>query len=150
MAWQDSRDSNNEIYFARLNSYGSAKIGSDVRLTNDPGNSIQPWIAWTGAEYGVFWQDERSGNYDLWFQRVGAGGGTLGVNKEVTTTSYTINACAAFGQYGFMVTGLGDGGANYAIPWGCNDDTSAPSLPAAISMPTASQGQPPWWAGSPL
>jgi hypothetical protein len=132
MVWDDGRDGNDEIYFARINASGSSKIGSDVRLTNDAGNSWYPRIVWTGAEYGVFWQDDRSGNNEIWFQRVGAGGGTPGISKEVTTTAYTGYPGAAFGQYGFLVTGMGDAGANYALPWGCNDDTSAPTCPGNL------------------
>jgi hypothetical protein len=129
MAWSDFRDGNYEIYFARINAAGSAKIGSDIRLTNDTVDSVNPWIVWTGVEFGVFWDDNRSGNSDIWFERVGAGGGTPGINKQVTTSAGITIAGAAFGQYGFMVTGAGDGGANYVLPWGCNDDTSAPSCP---------------------
>jgi len=34
VSWYDDRDGNEEIYFARVSSAG-AKIGSDLRVTND-------------------------------------------------------------------------------------------------------------------
>ncbi len=119
LAWYDYRDSNYEIYFARLTASG-AKLGTDLRLTNDTAYSLDPRIVWTGAEYGVFWQDNRSGNYDLWFQRVSAAGAAIGSNTQVTATSDMESPGAAFARYGYLATGTIYSGANFVQAWGCN------------------------------
>jgi Putative metal-binding motif len=61
-----------EIYFARLDPSG-AKVGTDLRFTNTAFDSAGPSIAWTGAEYGIAWSEDRDGsfNYEVRFGRVG-------------------------------------------------------------------------------
>jgi len=125
LAWDDYRDGNYEIYFARLTASG-AKPGADVRLTNNTANSLRPRIVWTGAEYGVFWQDDRSGNWDLWFQRVSAGGMAQGSNTQVTATSDMEYPGAAFARYGYLATGTIYSRANFVQAWGCNYASQPP------------------------
>lgn len=125
LAWYDNRDGNFEIYFARLTASG-AKLGADVRLTNNTATSLDPRIVWTGAEYGVFWQDNRSGNWDLWFQRVSAAGAAQGSNTQVTVTSEMRYPGAAFARYGYLATGTIYQGANFVQAWGCNYASQPP------------------------
>lgn len=73
LVWEDGRNSNWEIYFARINSLGS-KIGSDVRITTNTANSWNPQIIWTGADYGITWMDDRAGNWDIFFAKVNSSG----------------------------------------------------------------------------
>jgi hypothetical protein len=70
VAWWDDRDGNNEIYFARLSSEG-VKVGGDVRVTTDAFISREPSLVWTGSGYGVAWGDDRDGNGELYFARLG-------------------------------------------------------------------------------
>ncbi len=69
-AWTDLRDGNNEIYFA-LASADGLKLGGDVRLTDDPGGSYAPGMAWTGSLFLVAWGDGRSDEGEIYFTRVG-------------------------------------------------------------------------------
>jgi hypothetical protein len=125
LAWYDYRDSNYEIYFARLTASG-AKLGADVRLTSDGADSFNPRVVWTGAEYGVFWEDNRSGNIDLWFQRVSAAGAVIGSNTQVTVTSDMGYPGAAFARYGYLATGTIYTHANFVQAWGCNYASQPP------------------------
>jgi imidazole glycerol phosphate synthase subunit HisF len=77
---------NSEIYFARLDATG-ARIGTDVRVTNDPSYSEYPSIAWTGTEYGVAWVDNRSGSSQLFFTRLDSSGGKIGGDMQETITA---------------------------------------------------------------
>jgi len=70
VSWMDDRDGNYENYFTRINASGS-KIGSDLRLTNAAGNSQYPCLSWTGSEFGASWQDDRDGNPEIYFARLG-------------------------------------------------------------------------------
>jgi len=87
LAWQDQRDGNYEIYFARLAADGT-KIGSDVRITNDGASAFTsetPSMVWTGSEYGVAWSDNRSGTYEIYFARISAAGVKIGSDTAITT-----------------------------------------------------------------
>jgi hypothetical protein len=46
----------------------------DVRISNAPGASDYPSLAWTGAEHGVAWCDTRDGNSEIYFTRISAAG----------------------------------------------------------------------------
>jgi len=79
MVWKDDRDSNDEIYFARLSSDGSKINSTDVRVTNDSYESRSPDIAWNGSEYGVCWTDDVWGSVNtLHFARLSAEGNKQG------------------------------------------------------------------------
>lgn len=135
LAWQDIRDGNAEIYFGRLAANG-AKVGADLRLSNDTAGSYRPTLLWTGAEFGVFWYDNRSGNNDLWFQRV-TGSGTLPggalANSQVTQTGGLSSASAAFARFGYLASGGSYGYNAFVQAFGCNSDSSAPSCPGGFT-----------------
>lgn len=131
MAWDDMRDGNEEIYFARLTNDG-CKLGNDLRITTDTAVSTRPALVWTGAEFGVLWQDDRTGNYETWFQRISASGTAIGGNVQVTSSYGTEWPDAAFARYGYAVTGADSGGGNYLSPWGCAADTTPPSCPTNL------------------
>ena len=128
LTWSDSRDGNNEIYFARM-AAGGAKLGTDLRLTIDAATSNASQIVWTGSEYGIFWHDYRGGNYDLWFQRVTAAGATPGGNVQLTATGGANFPAAAFGRFDYLLTGSGSAGVNFVLPVGCGTDTTPPTCP---------------------
>ena len=86
VAWQDGRDGNNEIYFARFDATG-AKIGTDVRVTTDAADSSEPSLVWTGRGYGVAWHDFRNGNYEIYFARFDASGNKVGSDVRVTSAA---------------------------------------------------------------
>jgi len=79
VSWDDYRDGNYEIYFARFTASGT-KIGSDVRITNDPSWSEAPSLVWTGTEYGVSWYDDGS---DLYFARIAENGTKIGSDFQI-------------------------------------------------------------------
>jgi hypothetical protein len=80
VSWQDLRDGNNEIYFARLSSDG-VKIGAYLRVTNDPNRSWYSSLSWTGSEYGLSWN--RSG--EIYFAWLSASGVKIGSDLRVTS-----------------------------------------------------------------
>jgi hypothetical protein len=108
ISWYDDRDGNWEIYFARLDSSGT-KIGSDVRVTNYSGNSWYPALIWTGSEYGVSWEDDRDGDYEIYFARLDSTGAKIGSDVRVTNN-------LSIAEY----PSLAWTGSEYGISW--NDD----------------------------
>jgi putative metal-binding protein len=102
IAWSDTRNVDSEIYFARFSSAGF-KLGADVRVTNAAGGTIAAAIAWSGAEWGIAWDDTRTGNEEIWFARVDASGVKVGSDFQVTSApghSRTPSIVWAGGKYG--------------------------------------------------
>jgi hypothetical protein len=86
VSWQDDREGNYEIYFARI-SDSEIKIGSDIRITSNAGQSSLPSLAWTGSEYGLSWQDDSGGNYGIYFVRLSASGDLVSPTIQITDPS---------------------------------------------------------------
>jgi len=71
VVWDDDRSGNLELWYARISSTG-AKVGSDLQLTNDPGTSDMPALAWGGSKFAMAWHDDRfAGESEILFLRLG-------------------------------------------------------------------------------
>ena len=127
LAWDDTRDGNDEIYFALLTSLGY-RSGGVVRLTNDLNTQQWPYVCWTGSEFGVFYDDGRYGALgDGGFQRVSSGGVPQGVNTQVTSgLGSSAYLAAAFAKVGYLAAGFVSSNRNYAQAFGCNYPYSPP------------------------
>jgi hypothetical protein len=88
LAWTESRDSNHEVYFTRVSAAG-AKIGTDIRVTNNPAASGNADLAWSGSEFGLGWQDDRDGNQEIYFTRLSAMGTKIGGDLRLTSAAGT-------------------------------------------------------------
>ncbi len=82
VAWREERDGNAEIYYKRSTDRGSS-WGSDIRLTNSVGISDKPTIAASGASVHIVWQDNRDGNYEIYYKRDPTGNGTYTISGQV-------------------------------------------------------------------
>lgn len=104
IAWYDDRDGNYEIYFNRLSPLGVA-AGPDTRVTANASFSANPKLAWSGSEYGVVWNDNRDGNWEVYFRRISAAGVALGVDSRITSSSsYSYADDLAWSGNGYGVT----------------------------------------------
>jgi hypothetical protein len=114
VAWHDFRDSNWEIYFARLSATG-ALMASDIRITNDPAYSGSASLVWNGAEYAMSWNDSMfDSDLEIFFRRI-AGDGSL-IDDELRITG-------AFGdsEHPSLVWT----GSEYGISWDDDRDGNA-------------------------
>lgn len=69
IAWTDERDGNREIY-ARLVDATGSPVGGEVRITTAAGVSERPVIrALKSGDFGIAWQDARSGTDAIWYGR---------------------------------------------------------------------------------
>ncbi|PIS21514.1 hypothetical protein COY33_02435 [candidate division WWE3 bacterium CG_4_10_14_0_2_um_filter_42_7] len=67
IVFDEKWDGNYEIYFSLLDQNGN-KIGGNLRITNDPGDSRDPVIGFDGRNFGVFWYDSPAGeNRGIYF-----------------------------------------------------------------------------------
>jgi Tol biopolymer transport system component len=76
VAWTDHRDGNDEVYFARISPDGE-KLGEDVRISDDMQSDREPFLAWTGYEFGLaraYWH----GYSDILFTQISADGSFVG------------------------------------------------------------------------
>jgi hypothetical protein len=83
IVWQDRRTGNYEVWFDTLDATGMREMG-DVQITNAEGFSVNPTMAYNGSEFLVAWQDDRSGIFDVYVQRLDSTGARIGDNLQLT------------------------------------------------------------------
>ena len=86
VAWDDARDGNWEIYYKRSTN-GGVSWGADVRLTNDSGESGWASGAVSDSVVHVVWQDDRDGNYEIYYKRSTDGGTSWEPDTRLTSNS---------------------------------------------------------------
>ncbi|MBZ0203902.1 MAG: T9SS type A sorting domain-containing protein [Ignavibacteria bacterium] len=67
VSWADSRHSDSEIYYKRSSDNGTT-WSSDTRITNNTGDSEQPNISVSGIHVHIVWEDNRTGQYQLYYR----------------------------------------------------------------------------------
>jgi len=107
LVYADDSVDNLELYFRAISPTGQP-LGTPVRLTTAPGDSDWPDLVWTGSEFAMVWEDERSGpnHSDLFFMRVDAMG--MRVGNEVRLTNDAP-------RQGYPI--LKWSGAGYGVAW---------------------------------
>ncbi|MFH1700168.1 MAG: choice-of-anchor J domain-containing protein [Candidatus Zixiibacteriota bacterium] len=84
VAWQDTRDGNDEIYYSKLDNNGNTLV-DDARLTNDNAQSVWPRIELDGlGNVHIVWIDERSSGPELYYTKLDIDGNTLIDDKRLT------------------------------------------------------------------
>jgi hypothetical protein len=68
VVWEENRDGNYEIYY-KHSSDGGLIWDADLRLTNATGRSGAPFIALSASNVHVMWEDNRDGNYEMYFKK---------------------------------------------------------------------------------
>jgi Secretion system C-terminal sorting domain/BNR repeat-like domain len=98
VVWHDNRYSTNdyEIFYKRSTD-GGMTWGADTRLTNDPNDSEYPTIATSGSLVHVVWDDNRDGNYEIYYKESLDAGLTWGADTRLTN---------AFGDSRYAYLGL--------------------------------------------
>jgi len=84
VVWYDFRDGNGEIYYKRSTD-GGVSWGADTRLTNNIAESWAPSVTVSGSVVHVVWQDERDGNWEIYYKNDPTGNpiGILNINSEI-------------------------------------------------------------------
>jgi hypothetical protein len=84
--WYDNRDGNDEIYYKRSTD-GGVTWGADTRLTNNTAYSNVPSIAVSGSIVHTVWQDNRDGNYEIYYKRSTDGGVSWETDTRLTNNT---------------------------------------------------------------
>ncbi|MCX7878610.1 MAG: T9SS type A sorting domain-containing protein [Ignavibacteria bacterium] len=104
VVWHDLRDANYEIYY-KYSPDAGLNWGQDIRLTNATGVSQFPCVAANTNFVHVVWNDNRNGNYEIYYKRSSDNGVTWG--SDIRLTDNTANSLGAnvsvFGNIVYVV-----------------------------------------------
>lgn len=76
VVWLDSRGATPQFYLRRIAPDGTP-LGASVPVTNFAAFRSHADFAWSGAEYGLTWNDQRDGDIALYFTRFSPAGAVL-------------------------------------------------------------------------
>ncbi len=94
VVWHEDRDGNYEIY-NKHSTDGGVNWGTDTRLTNASGFSWYSSTTAFGSLVSVVWEDNRDGNYEIYFKRSTDGGASWGTDMRLTNASGISNKPSA-------------------------------------------------------
>lgn len=90
LVWTDNRFEEGEIYYCHSLNSGQ-NWGTQLRLTNKSGNSINASVSSVSNDVHVVWQDERDGNQEIYYKHSTDGGLTWGADVRLTHNSFASN-----------------------------------------------------------
>ena len=74
VVWQDDRNGDYDVYGARLTQDGVVIDTGAFSIVNAPGDQVRPAAAFDGNNYLIVWEDQRSGESDVFGARVTTSG----------------------------------------------------------------------------
>ena len=87
IVWCDNRDElNTEIYYKRSTDNGTS-WGTDTRMTNELLASFFPSVSASGSNVHIVWEDNRDGNYEIFYKRSTNGGLSWGADTRLTNNT---------------------------------------------------------------
>jgi len=84
VVWQDVSLGNDEVFFASSSDNG-ATFGEPVNISSNDGSSASPQIAVSGDNVYVVWQDDSSGNLDIFLAASSDNGATFGEPVNISS-----------------------------------------------------------------
>ncbi len=144
VVWYDGRDGNDELYYKRSTD-GGVSWGADTRLTNNTATSVYPSVTVSGSVVHVVWQDERDGNYEIYYKRSTDGGVNWSADTRLTnnTADSYIPSVAVSGSVVHVVWYDGrdgnyeiyykrstDGGVNWSADTRLTNNTDVSQIPS--------------------
>ena len=130
LAWLQNQGGVNQVFFKQLYSYGGS-ASTAVQATNAAVQCMEPFLVWTGIEYGLFYQDNNGlGQLLINYKRISSIGVPVAGQAQVSPFLDLYSQRAAFGRYGFMLTATY--GINYMMPLGCQGDNTPPTCSANL------------------
>ncbi len=106
MVWSDMRLGRSELYYMGIGP-DALPIGSDVQLMDEPGDSMDPVLSWTGSVFGLAWTDAGDGSgTDILFSIMSASGSMLGSVVQLSE-----------GEGVFALPRIAWSGSTFGISW---------------------------------
>ncbi|KPJ59689.1 MAG: hypothetical protein AMJ46_10070 [Latescibacteria bacterium DG_63] len=113
VVWQDDSNGDSDVYGARVDTNGVVLDVSGISIAALSDNEWLPAVAFDGTNYLVVWEDDRSGDSEIYGTRVSTDGTVLDFGgTPIATGDYWYSPDVAFD------------GTNYLVVWcgGSNDD----------------------------
>lgn len=92
--WWDSRNDivgnyqSGFLYYQKLTESGQL-TGNNIAITSSFSTEFFPDIVWGNDEYGIVWEDDRDGQYDIYFIRIDAEGNIVEDSETKITETVT-------------------------------------------------------------
>ena len=83
IVWQDDRYGDYEIFY-KESLDGGVNWGADTRLTNDLNGSYLAFVAVTDSAVHVVWEDNRTGDMEIYYKRNPTGNMPVGIGNDQT------------------------------------------------------------------
>lgn len=135
ITWQDWRNGNFDIYAQRYDPMGNP-LSSNFKVSDDTGTFTQgnPAVTLNGTKnFVIVWQDNRSGNYDIYIQRLDSLGISLGpnfkVNDDTGSAEQSYPSIASDSSGNFVITWEDTRNGNDDIYAQVYNSTGVPSGP---------------------
>ncbi len=88
VVWHDARSGNLDVYYTKLDNNGNTLI-DDTALTTDLSSSLYPAIVADARNAHIVWQDNRDGNWEIYYEKLdGMNGNSLVHNLRLTNDIY--------------------------------------------------------------
>lgn len=83
LSWHSERDGEMDVSFMAFVPE-DVPGATEVRITDNPGSSMYPDLAWTGSELGLIYHDEVDGRTEIFLSRISSDGSPLGTSVRLT------------------------------------------------------------------
>jgi len=88
ITWHDKRDGNREIYYTKLDNKGTTLVDGTRLTPTASADSYRTAIAVdTNNNIHITWNDERDGNWEIYYTKLDSNGNTLVDDTRLTTAS---------------------------------------------------------------
>jgi hypothetical protein len=124
LVWDDHTPGNNEIFYKRSTTNGST-WGKQKRLTHNAGGSYSPAIAVSGSHIHVVWNDDTTGNAEIFYKRSTTNGSTWGKQIRLTHSGTSYSPAIAVSGSNVHVVWFDDTPGNYEIYYKRSTDYGA-------------------------
>jgi len=138
IVWQDKRNGNYDLYAQRINAAGAVQWTlNGISVCAADSDQINPTIISDGNTGAIIsWQDKRSGNYDIYAQRINASGALQWI-----TTGAPV-CVTVFDQTNIVMVSDGSGGA--LLTWEDFRSNAGPGLADVYVQKINASGVPQW------
>lgn len=134
VSWQDDQLGHNDIFLQRLDASGSS-LGDILRITTNSAAQTRPSLSWNGRDYGLVWNDSRSGTDEIYGCRISTDGTKIDPDTLLTQSGHSIvnfPRTLAANEYTFGLLWITNSRPTlFYTPLGCMGDTTPPSCPAS-------------------
>ena len=145
VVWQDDRHGSNKQIYYRLSTDAGATWGAEIHLSDNAGYAAAPNVTVSGSNVHITWQDNRDGNFEVYYKRSTDGGVNWGTDTRSTNApGNSLRTFSTVTGTAVHVVFMDERNGNWEIYYK-RDPTGNPNpLPPApnlVSPPNGSMGQ---------